>query len=306
MSAKSDLFTRLQYLNAAIPLPPLIDVGIAISEHNGVANLLRKGLGIVAFNILEDFIKNKSAEALDSLSTSLLPFGHLTDTLQDAAISGALNALSSKSSTNKRDGNDWKTIIQQETLKIHSTQNPTYQLSKYSLMNSGSNVTASEVSDFLRAFGLSGGWTLLKNVSDNIGGGLPDLGQAYQNASQRRHNAAHAANFQYNYLWLSNIKNEILAICASLDILITAKCRQVVREPAKIMSDHDINTELNYRFLEPGGGTIYRETSVIGGRSRKNWPSLANALAHLRPQLGTRKEFLVILNLSKRIEDWYS
>ena len=60
MDARSGLFDRLKFLDAAIKKPDLIDIGIAPSDHNGAANLLRKGLGIVAFNILEDFIKNNN------------------------------------------------------------------------------------------------------------------------------------------------------------------------------------------------------------------------------------------------------
>jgi len=62
-TAKQDLFDRLQYLEFAIKLPQLIDNGITPNDHNGAANLLRKGLGIVAFNILEDFIKKRTVAA---------------------------------------------------------------------------------------------------------------------------------------------------------------------------------------------------------------------------------------------------
>src|ERR1044072_1699133 len=304
MSAKTDLFIRLKYLNAAVNLPALIDQGIAQSEHNGVANLLRKGLGIVAFNILEDFIKNKSIESLAALSNSRLQFNDLTDFLQESAISGALTSFVFNSNIQKRDGADWKALIQDEALKIHSTKNGTYELSKFSLVYNGSNVSLPEITDLLRAFGLNGGWALMKTISDKIGGGLPDLNQAYRNASSRRHNAAHTASFQYDYLWISNIRSEILTIAAVLDILLTARCRQVTAIPSKKMDTYDINAALNFRFLEPKNN-IFRETTTIGGNSRKNWPDIQNAINYLQPLLKNKDEFLVVLNPSKRIEDWY-
>ena len=85
MTAKDELFSRLEYLSAAKNLPELIDVGVAQSTHNGVANLLRKGLGIVAFNILEDFIKKRASEALGRISGSRIDFFKLPLKLQDAA-----------------------------------------------------------------------------------------------------------------------------------------------------------------------------------------------------------------------------
>src|ERR1035437_869383 len=111
MSAKSELFDRLKYLKSAVDLPVLMDNGIVISEHNGVANLLRKGLGIVAFNILEDFIKNKTSETLDFISNSRISFAKLTEELQNASISGALSALAYRAKLEKKDGGDWKLLI---------------------------------------------------------------------------------------------------------------------------------------------------------------------------------------------------
>lgn len=306
MSAKSDLITRLKYLDAASGLPSVIDVGIISSEHNGVASLLRKGMGIVAFNILEDFIKAKTVESLNILSSSLLSFDKLTDTLQENAIMGALRALVFRSDMQKKDGTDaWKLLIQEEALKIHSTGNPVYELSKFSLASSGSNVSASEVTGILAAFGIKGGWQKLKSVSDSIGGGIPDLGQAYNNASNRRHSAAHVAAFDYTHPWIANIKNEILAICAALDILLSARCRQVNADINQNIDIHNIDTDLNFRFLEQDG-FIYRETKTIGGRSKKNWTILQDAINNLTPNLTTKKEFLIILNSSRRIDDWYN
>ena len=303
MSAKSELLERLKYLNAAVNLPNLVDRGIAIDEHNGAANILRKGLGIVAFNILEDYVKNKSVEALNILSTSRVSFSDLTEQLQNSAVYGALNALVFKTNILKKDA-DLLTLIQEETLKIHSTSKPTFELSKLSLVSKGSNVSDVEINEFLRAFGIQGGWQQLKQISDRIGGGLPDLCQAYQNAASRRNNAAHTAAFQYNLQWLINIKNEIIAIAASIDILISARCRQVRKTPTASMASHNINDQLNFRFLEPNN-TIYRETFIIGGRSKKNWLTLEEAINNLQPNLEARNEFLIVLNNRKQVEDWY-
>lgn len=250
MSAKSELFDRLKYLNAAIDLPAMIDVGVAPSDHNGVANLLRKGLGIVAFNILEDYIKNKTIESLEYISNTGISFTKLTGHLQEASIYGALNALLSRTKIEKKTGGNWKALVQEETFKIYSTKNTTYELSKFSLVSANSNINANEVSDVLKAFGIEGGWSTLKSISDLVGGGLPDLGQSYRNAAERRHSAAHTASFQYIYQWLSDIRNEILAISCSFEILLSSRCRQISSDLTKTISDHRIPNASNFRFLE--------------------------------------------------------
>lgn len=303
-TSKTLLFEHIKYLGFASELPAVIDDGIALSEHNGAANLLRKGLGIVAFNVLEDFIKNKTLEALEHISNSGIIFSNLTDKLQEASIWGALGALKFRAGMLKKQGGDWKELIQEEALKIHSTKNSNFELSKFSFVSGNSNISVGEVPDLLKAFAIGGGWSKLKEISDKINGGVPDLSQAYGNAAQRRHKSAHSAAFRYEYQWLANIKNEILAIAASIDIILSARCRQVDNNLTKEMKLHSIDDALNFRFLESNSGR-YRETTIVGGRARKNWSDLDDALADLKPKLKTRKEFLIVLDSSKRIENWY-
>ena len=308
MSAKTELFTRLKYLDEAITNPALIDNGIAISPHNGSANLLRKGLGIVAFNILEDFIKNKTQETLDNISSAGISFNNLSEKLQVASTWGALNALKFRADMEKKNNGNWQQLIQEESLKIHSTSNGTFELSKFSFLSSGSNVTAKELIDTISAFGISGGWNKLKNVSDSINGGILNLNESYKNASKRRHKSAHTVNFSYEYSWLEGIKKEILAISASFDILLSARVRQVRQNTAIAMNEHNIDDDLNYRFLKEEqlrGINIYKELTDIGGRSRKNWDDLDDAISYLNPRLINNKEFLIILDSSGSLIDWH-
>lgn len=304
MAAKVELIERLKYLDTAAALPVLIDVGVASSEHNSVANLLRKGLSIVSFNILEDFIKNKAYESLDNIASSGMSFLNLPNELQEYSVSGALASLQFQSIILKRANQDYKLTIQQEAQKIASTIGSPFSLSKYSLLSSGSNVVAKEINEFLKAFGISNGWVQLKTVSDSIGGGIPDLAQAFNLASQRRHSSAHSASFEYSSSWLSNIKSEIIAICASIDIVISARCRQAHRNPLIPLMSQSLINELNFRFLELHGN-IYKETKTIGGNSRKNWSDLDTAILYHQPLLAGKKEFLIVLDSRRRITNWF-
>ena len=304
MTAKQELFTRLQHLTAAVLLPELIDQGVAINAHNGRANLLRKGLGIIAFNILEDFIKNRSAEALSFVSQCGTEFRFLPKSLQEASTFGALDALASRARLERRAGRDAVAYIQTEALKINSTGRSPFELSGLSLASSGSNVTSDDIATILRAFGVSGGWETLKRVSDKIGGGITDLNQCYKNAAERRHGAAHSANFTYSHQWLLDIRNEIIAISASLDIAISSRCRDLQNQLLAQMREIDVSTDLKIRFLELQNSGPLRETTVIGGRSRKNWSSLPEALNALQPMLVRNDEYLVMIGTDRRIADW--
>ncbi|WP_143197612.1 MAE_28990/MAE_18760 family HEPN-like nuclease [Chitinophaga niabensis] len=298
--------TRLKFIDGALNLPTLIDNGVAPSEHNGIANLLRKGLGIVSFNILEDYIKKKVAEALTEISSSGIVFGDLTDEMQNSSIFGALEALRFRADMVKKNESlaDAILMIQTESSKISSTSNNPFILSDFSFVSSNSNINVAEITEMIKAFGIGGGWVILKKISDLIGGGIPDLGQAYKNAFNRRNRAAHGANFIYEYQALESFKNEIIAIAASMDIVLTARCRQVRKRPREKVSSHDIRTALNYRFLEPRG-SIFIESKVIGGKVVKKWPTKQDGINYIQPRLMTKNEFLIILNGRRRIVDWY-
>ncbi|MBH2004029.1 MAG: hypothetical protein I8H66_05000 [Sphingobacteriia bacterium] len=300
--------TRLEYLSDAImEEPSLIDVGVLPSTHNGVANLLRKGLGIVAFNIIEDFIKKRAEEALLSVSNSGVSFANLTNALKESSTLGAIKSLLFNANLLKKDpAFDVINLVQTEAYNVYSTKVHPFSLSKYSLVYSESNVSSSAIPDLLKSFGIDNCWPTLKLISDSICGGIPDLASAFNNASQRRHSAAHNVDFNYSHVWLSNIKSEILAIAAAIDIALSAKCRQINRFPANQISSLDISIDLNYRFIELVSPTLFKERKNLGGKVIKNWPTLAAAIASHQPRLITKKEFLIILNSSSRIIDWHT
>lgn len=305
MSAKTELLHRLAYLDTAINTESLIDEGIIMSPHNGVARLLRKGLGIVAFNMLEDFIKKRTEEALLKLAASGISFNNLTEAMKEFTTIGALKSLAAHINFLRRDPSvDIRALLQQETQHISSTRTSTFTLSKYSFVYLGSNIQSKEIKDLLSAFGIPDCWRTLKSVSDAIGGGIPDLAVAFQNASSRRNQAAHNASFDYLHSWLVNLKREIIAISASLDIILTAKCRQVIRTPSNPLDHIPVNDDLKYRYLLVASPSLIKEKKSVSGRTLKNWSAISTAKTILCPKLQRRREFLIILDSSSRVVDW--
>ena len=304
MSAKSELLERVRYIKNALEIYRITDIPISDENsdiHNGVANLLRKGLGIVAFNILEDFIKNKTEEVLEQLSP-LIPFESLPQALQDSGID-ALKALSLRANILKINGGDYKGLIVNEVLKIGSIQSPEYKLSKYSFFHNNSNISIHDINHLLKSFGVTGGWTLLKQISDAIYGGVVDLCEAYKNMERLRHKAAHSASFLYEYSVLSNIYSEIISISASFDIVLNAKLRKLKRL-GEFTEKDTLTEELAYRFLVKEDG-FYKYKTRLNGRSIKNWDSLNLALEYYNAEYRYKNKFFIIIIENNRLVDWY-
>ena len=308
MSAKIKLLERISTLEATLALPVLINQPLANVAHNKTATFLRKGLGIVTFNILEDYIKERTLEMFSSVSSSMISFSFLPDDLQEAATLGALRALVGKVRNEKKSRGNWLGLIQNETAKINSTSLVNnFTISQFSLMSENSNINADEISKVLKCLNINGGWDTLQRISREIYGGVPSLNQSYENISMRRHSAAHEAGFDYEYGWLQAALTEIIAVAASFDIALSAKCRIINLSPTVQVAKDDLANKIKYRFLHQFNNShIYKEKKSVQSVSVKNWTDLDSAKQILVPKCQTQSESLIILNSQARIIDWFA
>ncbi|HCL9054726.1 TPA: hypothetical protein N2150_003652 [Escherichia coli] len=306
MSAKSKLLERINTLEATLALPVLINQPLGNVAHNKAATFLRKGLGIVTFNILEDYIKERTLEMFDAVSSSMINFSYLPDDLQEAATLGALRALVGKVRNEKKNNGNWLGLIQSETANINSTSLVNnFTISQFSLMSESSNINADEVSKVLKCLNINGGWGTLQRISQEIYGGVPNLSQSYGNISMRRHSAAHEAGFDYEYGWLQTAVREIMAIASSFDVALSTKCKMINLSPAVQVAKDDLSNMIKYRFLQQANnGQLYKEKVCVTSASIKNWTDLNLAKQMLAVKCRTKSESLVILNSQTRIIDW--
>lgn len=305
-SAKDTLLQRLKSVENAAKLESLIDKDVLQQEHNDTANLLRKGLGIVAFNILEDFIKSRTREMFDFISNSRVRFEILPEKFKIAATNGALKGLVFQATLEKKNQGDWMSLIHGEAKNIFSTSQTPFTLSSMSLLSESSNVGPDEITDVLKCLDITGGWGTLQAISNALGGGTLDLNAAYKNMFSNRHKCAHEANFSYQYTQLENSLRDIVAISLAFDIVITNRCKYIEREPNKSFSEHQGKPAFKYRFLINDGGRFREKSSLdAGARSIKIWDNCDDALDKLIPLLTTRDEFIIMIGRQRRISNWY-
>lgn len=308
MSAKDKLIMRIDTLKETLKLSQTINTTAGDSLQNRTATLIRKGLGIVAFNILEDFIKERTNEMFVSVSSSLATFGMLPDELREAATLGAIKGLAARAILTKKEQGDWINLIQLEALKINSTaQSSRYDISGLSLMSEGSNIYATDIPKALKCLNIDGGWSTLQEISLLINGGIPSLAQSFSNISSRRHKAAHVANFDYEHGWLQESINEILAISCTFDIALTAGCRKLHKKPHISLGKTRLENEIKCRFLihNPNIGMYHEKTSPTATRSVKNWNNYQSAVQILVPRCLRDDQYLIVLNSQSRISNWY-
>lgn len=308
MSAKEKLITRMLTLDNTLLLPALINQTNGNTLANNSATLLRKGLGIVVFNILEDFIKERTVEMFTTISSSLTNFNLLPDEMQEAATLGALRGITARAVLEKKAQGNWLSLIQQEAMNINSTALVNgFTISSFSLMADGSNVYVDDIPKVMRCLNIEGGWDTLQRISNLINGGIPNLRQSFMNISSRRHKAAHVANYDYEHGWLMDSINEIYAISSSFDLALTARCRELVATPAIALIKSNIHTSVICRFLihNPQRGYYSEKTSITSSRSVKNWTNYNTAVQNIAPRCLSNNQYLIALNSQSRITNWY-
>lgn len=308
MSAKDKLLTRIATLQQTLLLSQTINATAGDSPQNRTAALIRKGLGIVVFNILEDYLKERTSEMFISISSSLATFNTLPDELQEAATLGALKGLAVRASLEKKGQGDWINLIQLETLKINSTsQSNAFDISPLSLMSEASNIYDRDIPKVLKCLNIEGGWQTLQDVSLLINGGIPSLSQSFVNIASRRHKAAHVANFDYEHGWLTEAINEITAICCAFDIALSSRCRKVHNSPHIPLIKTKLQNEISCRFLLHNSinGAYQEKNALNSTRSIKNWTNYQLAVQNIVPRCIRQNQYLIVLNSQSRIIDWY-
>ncbi|WP_152645232.1 hypothetical protein [Kitasatospora griseola] len=264
MLSHDSLLRRIETIEQAASDPFLIDRVLTDIEHNDRARLLRNGLMVVAFTSLEDFIRARTGELLESISRTVLPFSDLPEMLQTAATMGAMRAARSRAEMAKSAGEDAQALLQEAAAHVASTAGGALQLSRYSLGYSGSNVSSSEIAGILATFHASDAWNEITSIASRCGAGSMPLKAAYDQAIQLRHSAAHRPDANVQPRDLQNFCSQAVAIALGFDI-IASRAARLIREgdPAILAGKVKLSGAIKIRFLDAEArGSVERKEGV--------------------------------------------
>ena len=129
--AKDTFLVRLSNFENALSSDDLLSRALTDRLHNEKARMLRNGMAIVGYTILEDFIKKRIGEILKDIGRTGINFSALPIKLKEAAVVSALKGVQTRADNLKRASEDHITFIQEETGYISSTKSPVFELSEY-------------------------------------------------------------------------------------------------------------------------------------------------------------------------------
>ena len=308
MSTSRQLFLdRIQSFRFAAQHPDLIAHAPTDVEHNNRARLLRNGLAVVAFALLEDFIRSRLSEILRRVGSSHLPFDQLPEALRDAAVMGALKAVNFHSEMRRRQGEDQFSFIQTETRLISSTSTVGYELSGMSLGRATSNLNDTDIKEILRAFKIKDAWSHIDALAARVGVASPSLRDSFKQAALRRHHAAHRADADTESSQLDSFYPQSMGIALAVDTLVSKSLRRILDHNSDFLDDNGEvrNTDITIRFIETSPDNWWREVRETGRRAVTRSRDVDALLATCLARPNAHNDLIVVRDASQQPLRWF-
>lgn len=312
-SAKENFILRIETFNSIVRPSIPDDIRLnskALTEtlHNEKVRMLRNGMSIIGFTILEDFIKRRIGEILKIIGTTTCSFNSLPDKLKEDVTFYALKGINSRAETLKRNSEDYITFIQNETGFISSTKNSVYELSEYSIGWDKSNLNSKDISDILSTLNVDGGWNSIQRLSSLINCSILNPDQVFKNFAMNRHKSAHNTDADSLLTDLESFidQSKIIAFC--FDSLI-CKSFSYIRLNNVQFLNLSIKTkpqDIKIRYLNQSGGKWkeFANNNLSRAYRTSNDYNLILNEAKLRAQ--ANNEVLLIKYENNSIRDWFN
>ncbi len=312
-SAKENFILRIGTFNSIVhpDIPEDIKLNSkALTEtlHNEKVRMLRNGMSIIGFTILEDFIKRRIGEILKIIGTTGCTFNSLPEKLKEDVTFYALKGINSRAETLKRNSEDYITFIQNETGFISSTKNSVYELSEYSIGWDKSNLNSKDISDILGTLNVEGGWNSIQRLSSIINCSILNPDQVFKNFAMNRHKAAHNTDADSLLTDLESFieQSKIIAFC--FDSLICKSLSYIRSNNINFLS-LTLKTkplDIKIRYLNQVAGKWKEFANNNFARAFRTNIDYSLILNEAKLRAETNHEILLIKYENNSIRDWFN
>lgn len=303
--AKSLFLERLKSIDNALNSTEVAPLGLNHVEHNEKTKILRNGLAIIEFNVIEDFIKRRLGEVFKEIRNSGIAFNNLPSELIETSVLHSLKGIISRAEHLKRAQEDHISFLQTETGFISSTSGTNYDLSEYSLGWDKSNLSQNDIYNFFKPFKIKGGWDSIKQISSMVGVTLISPKEVFNNAAQRRHKAAHNPNADSPLNDLKDFVHEAKIIALSIDVLLSKSLEYIYDGNQNFLQGtlKVETTSLKFRTLKykENKWKEFVDNNTRAYRTNTDFETIFNAS---KVRARRNKQVLVIKPRENEIKDW--
>ena len=195
MSAARDSFLEsLSGVAEAINLQPLAE-GSAINGPSLGLSVLRRGILISSWIILETFIRDRTSEILIALERWPRSFEDLPTGLRHSARFAALPHLQQFARLLKREDLDYERELKDELSKMASDNGSVQRFTKFVSGDHTGNLSDDSIKTLLSSLQVADCWNTFRSFSSEVGFGVPSVQEIVKNYVRRRHKSAHSSKF---------------------------------------------------------------------------------------------------------------
>ncbi|TDL43953.1 hypothetical protein [Microbacterium oleivorans] len=213
----------------------------AVRNQNDVGDMLRRGLAISTFNILENFVEQRIGELALRVNGGHLSFSDLPDKLAQRAVENVLVVAAKRAF--RLDKAELLALGKEVGGSLSSVAGP-LMVSPMTWLWTGSNMGHADLDDALRALHVSDVYASLRQITGRCGysvkdaNGKPiDLRDALKGVAEERHNSAHNSGHKVSVMVLSSNLSVVKRVALGFDALASRAALALRRADAGYLSD---------------------------------------------------------------------
>jgi hypothetical protein len=258
-------------MRAVAQNPLLTDSAVGLSQHNVQARILRNGLIISSFSLMETYLEDRLEEKIRELSGSRIPYSSFSETLQTFLTVDAIAGMATK--IGFADRSDRLQLAERHLVQTANFRAVPPIYTGLGFSPKGSNISEGDIKSLFAAFGVRDGWRRLSALCGNVGSSRLSLRDDFKNltADVETHLAT------------------ALLIGLTSDIVITHAIDCFLKKRSLAAAETAANnvSSLSVRFLDEQVGGLWIERVGINGSVIKRYADrgLGKAEARSRSRL---------------------
>jgi hypothetical protein len=285
MSARSTFYERIGLLRELSDDSLLTDTFPPNDAHNIRATILRNGLVVSAFSLLEGYLRDRIDENILTLTNARMTYGMLGEKLRRLLSQDAILGL----------GNRINFIDKAERLSFAETNisrlaaHPASPIGYTGLGFSpkGSNISVDDLQALLSAFEIQQPWQSLSRTCSNLGATRISIQNDFVNLIRNRNKAAHDSTTNTPTSDLRTHIDTALLVGMGIDIILTNAIGAFVRERTLDAAINSANLlPLTCRFLDAEGKDAWKEKIGANGRTIKRYADKLSAKNGAQARVG--------------------
>ncbi|MGP3536417.1 hypothetical protein ACTU3I_16600 [Microbacterium sp. RD1] len=190
----------------------------AVRAADPAGEILRRGVAVTAFNLLETFIEGRLLEVTTHINQGHLHFADLPERVQRQATRNLLDVASAR--VRRMPVGDVRAFAQGVGDSL-SAVSGAVNLSSLMWMWSGSNMSAADYSAVLKSFHVEQPWIAVAALSTRVGIAAGDPQTDLSELAQERHRAAHHSTHQVSNLWIPLAIDHVVKFAVALDAFVS-------------------------------------------------------------------------------------